>query len=81
MVEVTCPKSGFAFSVFKRVFKEFGPPAAIRTDIGQPFASPNALFGLSKLMVWRLRLGIRIERMHLMLKTETAKPAAFNFHQ
>jgi hypothetical protein len=28
-----------------------------------PFASPNALFNLSKLAVWWLRLGIGIERI------------------
>jgi len=59
------------------------------------FASPHALFGLSRLSVWWLRLGITIERikpgnpqqngrherMHLTLKKEAAKPAAFNFLQ
>lgn len=92
---VTSTKADFAFSVFERVFKEFGLPRAIRTDNGTPFASPHALFGLSKLSVWWLRLGIRIERirpgnpqqngrherMHLTLKKETTKPAAFNFLQ
>ena len=72
-----------------------GRPAAIRTDNGVPFASPNSLFGLSKLSVWWLRLGIDIERikpgnpqqngrhegMHLTLKQETTKPAADNFLQ
>jgi putative transposase len=88
-------KADFAFAVFERVFREFGLPAAIRTDNGTPFASPNALFGLSKLSVWWLRLGIRIERirpgnpqqngrherMHLTLKKEATRPAAFNFLQ
>ena len=37
----------YAFTVFEQVFKEFGLPAAIRTDNGVPFASPNALYGLS----------------------------------
>jgi len=88
-------KSSFAFSVFERVFKDFGLPGAIRTDNGVPFASPNALFGLSKLAVWWLRLGIQIERikpghpqqngrherMHLTLKKEATKPASFNFLQ
>ena len=45
------------------VFKEFGLPRAIRTDNGVPFASPHALFGLSKLSVWWLRLGIA-DRAH-----------------
>ena len=88
-------RSDFAFSVFEKTFKEFGLPDAIRTDNGVPFASPNALFGLSKLAVWWLRLGIRIqrikpghpqqngrhERMHLTLKQEATKPASFNFLQ
>jgi putative transposase len=85
----------FAFSVFERVFQEFGLPKAIRTDNGVPFASAHALFGLSKLSVWWLRLGINIERikpghpqqngrherMHLTLKKEATKPAARNFLQ
>ena len=88
-------RSDFAFAIFERVFKEFGLPRAIRTDNGTPFASPNALFGLSKLAVWWLRLGIQIqrikpgnpqqngrhERMHLTLKKEATKPASFNFPQ
>jgi putative transposase len=85
----------FAFTVFDRTFREFGLPSAIRTDNGVPFASPTALYRLSKLAVWWLRLGIRIERiepghpqqngrherMHLTLKKETTKPAANNFLQ
>jgi putative transposase len=81
-------RSEFAFSVFERTFKDFGLPGAIRTDNGAPFASGNALFGLSKLAVWWLRLGIQIqrikpgcpqqngrhERMHLTLKKEATKP-------
>lgn len=49
-------KEMLAFPVFERVFREFGLPLAIRTDNGVPFASPNALYGLSKLSVWWLRL-------------------------
>jgi len=92
---VTSTRSDFAFNVFERVFKDFGLPRAIRTDHGIPFASPNALFGLSKLSIWWLRLGIKIqrikpghpqdngrhERMHLTLKKEATKPASFNFLQ
>jgi putative transposase len=85
----------YAFSVFERAFKDFGLPQAIRTDNGLPFSSAHALYGLSKLSVWWLRLGIQIERiqpghpeqngrherMHLTLKTEATKPAAANFLQ
>lgn len=88
-------KSAGAFPVFERVFREFGLPAAIRTDNGVPFASSHALFGLSKLSVWWIRLGIGIERikpgnpqqngrherMHLTLKKEATKPARYNFLQ
>ena len=84
-----------AFPVFERAFKEFGLPAAIRTDNGVPFSSPHALFGLSRLSVWWLRLDIAIERikpghpqqngcherMHLTLKKEATKPPSYNFLQ
>src|ERR1700716_1050725 len=85
-------KETYAFTVFENAFKEFGLPQAIRTDNGVPFASPNALFNLSRLSVWWLRLGIAIERikpghpqqngrherMHLTLKKETTRPPGSN---
>jgi putative transposase len=85
----------YAFAVFERAFKDFGLPTAIRTDNGVPFASPHALYGLSKLSVWWLRLGVQIERikpghpeqngrherMHLTLKIEATKPAVANLLQ
>ncbi len=86
-------REAMAFPVFERAFKDFGLPTTIRTDNGVPFSSPNALYGLSRLSVWWLRLGIQIERiqpghpeqngrherMHLTLKKEATKPAAENF--
>ena len=51
-------KEQFAFTTFERVFREYGLPNGIRTDNGIPFSCPNALFGLSRLSVWWLRLGI-----------------------
>jgi putative transposase len=85
----------FAFTVFERAFREWGLPHRIRTDNGVPFASASALYRLSKLSVWWLRLGIQIERiqpghpqqngrherMHLTLKKEATKPAAANVLQ
>jgi putative transposase len=56
-------KETYAFAVFERAFKDCGLPRAIRTDNGVPFASAHALYGLSKLAVWWLRLGIQIERI------------------
>lgn len=83
------------FTAFERLFRERGLPDAIRSDNGVPFASPNGLFNLSKLSVWWLRLGIRIERtkpghpqqngrherMHLTLKREATRPAGANIFQ
>jgi transposase InsO family protein len=81
-----------AFTAFERLFRERGLPTAIRSDNGVPFASPNALFNLSRLSVWWLRLGIAIERikpgrpqqngrherMHLTLKKEATRPPGMN---
>jgi putative transposase len=69
-------------------------PRAIRSDNGTPFAS-TALGRLSELSVWWIRLGIRPEliqpgkpqqngqpeRMHRVLKAETARPPAANLSQ
>ena len=88
-------REAYAFAVFERTFKDFGLPRAIRTDNGVPFASAHALYGLSKLAVWWLRLGIGIERirpghpeqngrherMHLTLKQQATKPPAANLLQ
>jgi transposase InsO family protein len=84
-----------AIIAFEQLFRERGLPAAIRTDNGVRFASPNALFNLSKFTVWWLRLGIAIERikpghpqqngrherMHRTLKQATTRPAAMNSQQ
>ena len=81
-----------AITAFEQLFRERGLPTAIRSDNGVPFASPNALFNLSKLSVWWLRLGIAIERikpghpqqngrherMHLTLKKEATRPPGMN---
>jgi putative transposase len=74
--------------VFEDAFRLYGLPLEIRSDNGPPFAS-KGLFGLSRLSVWWMRLGIthqRIqpghpeqngqhERMHRTLKAETTRPA------
>ena len=68
---------------------------SIRTDNGVPFASAHAMFGLSRLSVWWLRLGIAIERIkpghpeqngrheriHLTLKKEATRPSGMNLLQ
>lgn len=73
-------------------FREYGLPAAIRTDNGTPFASVG-IGGLSRLAVWFIKLGIlperiekshpeqngRHERMHRTLKAEAIRPPRKSF--
>lgn len=87
-------KEDMAQKVFENTFEEYGLPDVIKTDNGVPFASIG-LFGLSKLSVWWLRLGIKLqriepgqpqqngrhERMHLTLKRDTTRPSGANFLQ
>ena len=75
------------FKEFKRVFKEYGLPRAIKSDNGMPFATIG-LARLSKLSVWWIKLGIepiliepsspyqngKHERMHRTLKEECTIP-------
>jgi len=77
--------------VMEATFREYGLPEAMRTDNGEPFASVG-LGGWSKLSVWWIKLGIRVERippgkpqhngrherMHRSLKQATAHPPAAN---
>jgi transposase InsO family protein len=78
----------------EEVFRTHGLPNAIRSDNGTPFSS-TGLFGLSKLSIYWLRLGLiceRIrpghpeengqhERMHRTLKYEATRPARTNLLQ
>ena len=82
------------FKAFDRLFREYGLPAAIRTDNGVPFATV-AIHGLSRLSVWWMRLGIqhqrilpgcpqqngKHERMHKTLKAEATRPPKANLRQ
>lgn len=77
-----------------KVFREHGLPDRLRSDDGSPFASTGA-GRLSKLAGWWLKLGIELERiqpgkpqqngrherMHRVLKAETARPPAANRRQ
>jgi len=65
-------------------FRRYGLPERINTDNGQPWGSPSASHGISRLSVWWIRLGIRVsfsapahpqtngkdERFHRTLKAE-----------
>lgn len=82
-----------AVGIFQRCFADYGLPRVIRTDNGIPFASPNALGGLSPLAVWWLHFGIRPERidrgapqqnavherMHRTLKADATRPPSRSF--
>ena len=47
---------------FEQLFARQGLPQAIRSDNGAPFASTYGLWGLSRLSVWWVALGIELER-------------------
>jgi putative transposase len=89
------PRTPESTAVFERAFEEYGLPDAIRSDNGPPFAA-QSIFGLSRLAVWWLRLGIKLqrikpghpeqngrhERMHRTLKQAATQPAGKNIlHQ
>ena len=88
---LTGTDTALARRVIERCFRESGLPLCIRTDNGSPFCSNRGLC-LSALSVWWMRLGIkheritpgrpqqngRIERMHRVLKAETATEPAAN---
>ena len=76
------------FPVFEEAFQEHGLPFAIRSDNGCPFASGTATWNMTRLSVWWIRLGIKLERiepgnpqqngrherMHRTLKLEATRP-------
>lgn len=88
------PTTAGTVAIFRRAFGEYGLPAIIRSDNGEPFAAPS-LRRLSRLSVWWIRLGIvpeliepasphqngAHERMHRTLKAETTHPPARDLAQ
>jgi len=80
--------------VLDAAFREFGLPQRLRSDNGPPFASCGA-GGLSKLSVKVIKAGVmperiapgkpqqngRLERLHLTLLQDTAKPPARSLRQ
>jgi transposase InsO family protein len=49
--------------VFIRLFEQFGIPQYIRSDNGPPFANTLNMWGLTKLSVWWMTLGIQLDRI------------------
>ena len=58
-------------AIFEAAFREYGLPAAIRTDNGPPFAS-KAIAGLSLLSLFWMKLGIVPERILRVIQNRTA---------
>jgi putative transposase len=59
---VARPDGAHVLPAFEAAFCDFGPPPAIRSHNGPPFASTGAR-GLSRLSVWWIKLGVRPERI------------------
>lgn len=60
---------------FEELFKKYGLPQTIRSDNGAPFASAHGIYGLSRLAVWWLSLGIALDRI------TPGKPAQNGAHE
>lgn len=88
---LAAPTEALVRPCYLRAFEEYGLPCAMRHDNGSPFASV-ALGGLTRLSVWWVKLGIRVERiapgrpdqngrherMHRTLKEDSACPPKRN---
>jgi transposase InsO family protein len=82
------------WAVLDAAFREFGLPEALRSDNGPPFAS-SGVGGLSRLAVQVIKAGVaperiapgkpqqngRLERLHLTLLEDTARPPAASLRQ
>ncbi|MBL0939419.1 MAG: DDE-type integrase/transposase/recombinase [Gemmatimonadaceae bacterium] len=69
-------KTVTAKPVFERVFREYGPPVAIRTDNGVPFAT-QAIHALSYLNVWWMQLAIGHQRIHPGVRRRMVRTSAY----
>jgi transposase InsO family protein len=49
-------------AVFEALFRKYGLPEYIRSDNGPPFGNVLNMWGLTKLSVWWMGLGIKIDR-------------------
>lgn len=86
---MACTDTTHVWPVLDAAFREFGLPHRLRSDNGSPFASCGA-GGLSRLSVKVIKAGViperiapgkpqqngRLERLHLTLLQDTAKPPA-----
>lgn len=66
ILDIRVPEKGDTTHVkqaFEAIFTKYGLPEIIRSDNGPPFASPFNALGLSKLSVWWMSLGIKLDRI------------------
>lgn len=89
LIALEAPRGEEVWPVLAAAFREYGLPERLRSDNGTPFASCGA-GGLSRLSVTLIKAGViperiapgrpdqngRHERMHRVLKEETASPPA-----
>jgi len=95
-----CCKAGTAlgavsvdvWTALVRTFHEYGMPAAIRVDNGQPWAAPKGSLGITTLAVKIMKIGIALERIepgkphqngrherfHLTLQHEATRPPSMD---
>lgn len=92
LVALRAPRGEEVWPIFSSAFREFGLPERLRSDNGTPFAS-CAAGGLSRLSIALIKAGViperiepgrpeqngRHERMHRVLKEETASPPAVSW--
>lgn len=88
------PRYSQTRDIFKKTFREYGLPNAIRVDNGTPFAG-RCVGALSRLSIWWIQLGIsperidkgspyqngRHERMHRTLKLEAVSTKTSNMKE
>jgi transposase InsO family protein len=82
--------SANVWAALVQTFHEYGMPAAIRVDNGQPWAPPRGFLGITKLTAKLIKVGVTLERIHpgkpqqngrherfhLTLQQETTRPPA-----
>ena len=65
ILAIEVPEKGDTYhvkAVFEGLFRKYGLPEYIRSDNGPPFGNVLNLWGLTKLSVWWMSLGIKIDR-------------------
>jgi transposase InsO family protein len=65
ILAIEVPEKGDTYHIkaeFEAIFRKYGLPEYIRSDNGPPFGNVLNLWGLTKLSVWWMSLGIKLDR-------------------